>query len=251
MPLTQRYSDTHVLVTGGASGIGAATVLRVADEGARVTVTDLEEGRAKDVAEVVDGLGLGVDVTDTDGVFAAVAAAVEAHGPVDVLVCCAGGDRPALFEDTYEADWNRAIAVNLRGVMAGTAAVLPSMLARRKGSIVAVSSEAGRIGMIAGAAYAAAKAGVIGFTKAIAREGAAAGVRCNAVAPGPIDTPMLEELATTPLGKALRSGMVEATALGRAGRPEEVAATIAFLGSDDASFITGDTVAVSGGLSMW
>jgi 2-hydroxycyclohexanecarboxyl-CoA dehydrogenase len=105
--------------------------------------------------------------------------------------------------------------------------------------------------MATGAVYSAAKAGVIGFTKAIAREGAAAGVRCNAVAPGPVETPMLDALNSTRFGQRVRQAMIDSTALGRAGHPDEVAATIAFLASDEASFITGHTVAVSGGLSMW
>jgi 2-hydroxycyclohexanecarboxyl-CoA dehydrogenase len=125
------------------------------------------------------------------------------------------------------------------------------MVAGRRGSIVNVASEAGRVGMVGGAVYAAAKAGVIGFTKAIAREGARHGIRCNAVAPGPIDTPLLDGLARDPLGARIRQGMIDATVLGRAGQPDEVAAAITYLASDDASYVTGHTLAVSGGVSMW
>ena len=168
-------------------------------------------------------------------------------GPVDVLVNNAGGDTSAFFVDTSPADWDHWLAVNLRGTMACTHAVLPGMQDRRRGVIVNMSSEAGRAGLAAGATYSAAKAGVLGFTKAIAREAARYGVRCNAVAPGPVDTPMLDELARTELGARIRDVMVAGTMLGRCGTAEEVAAGVAFLASDDASFITGHTLSVSGG----
>jgi 2-hydroxycyclohexanecarboxyl-CoA dehydrogenase len=174
----------------------------------------------------------------------------EAWGPIDVLVNNAGGDRAALFLDTDEADWDATLDLNLKSVVACTHAALATMVDRRRGSIVNVASEAGRVGMVAGALYTAAKAGVIGFTKAIAREGARYGVRCNAVAPGPIDTPLLSGLVDDPLGAGLRQAMIDATVLGRCGQPEEVAGAIAYLASDDASFVTGHTLAVSGGLSM-
>ena len=198
-----RFEQQHAIVIGGASGIGAATARRLADEGAVVTVADLHEGRAKEIADLVDGGAVAVDVTDTAAVRAAVVRAAAERGPIDVLVCCAGGDRPALFVDTTEADWEPVLALNLAGVLACTHAVLPEMQARRQGAIVHVASEAGRVGVVGGAVYTAAKAGVIGFTKAVAREVAPYGVRCNAVAPGPTDTPMLEELAAA--GSSARS----------------------------------------------
>jgi 2-hydroxycyclohexanecarboxyl-CoA dehydrogenase len=125
------------------------------------------------------------------------------------------------------------------------------MVGRGGGAIVNGASEAVRVGMVGGAIYSAAKAGVIGLTKAVAREGARFNVRCNAVAPGPVDTPLLDGLRRDPLGARIRQGMIDATVLGRCGRPDEIAAAIAFLASDDASYVTGHTLAVSGGLSMW
>jgi 2-hydroxycyclohexanecarboxyl-CoA dehydrogenase len=243
-----RLERKTALVTGGASGIGRATALRLAAEGARVIVADLDEAGAREVAGEIDGQAMRMDVADVASVRAGVAAA----GPVDVLVNNAGTDRFAFFTDTDEELWDFIIGVNLKGVLAVTHAVLPGMHERRSGSIVNVASEAGRVGSQGSVTYSAAKAGVIGFTRAIARESARYKVRSNAVAPGPIDTPLLnsapEQLGE--LGARLKQGMINGTLLGRIGEPEEVAAAIAFLASDDASFVTGQTINVSGGMSM-
>jgi 2-hydroxycyclohexanecarboxyl-CoA dehydrogenase len=249
-----RLEGRPALVTGGASGIGAATARRLAAEGARVAVADLDEAGARAVAGEVDGFAVAMDVTDTTSVRAGVEAAVGGLGPIDVLVNNAGGgrDAPEFFVNTSEEGWDHLLALNLRSVLAVTHAVLPDMQRRKRGAIVNVASEAGRGGSQANVVYSAAKAGVIGFTKAIALEGAHYAVRCNAVAPGPIETPLLEAVAdASDLGARLRQGMIDATAMGRPGHPDEVAAAIAFLASDDASFITGETVGVSGGLTMW
>jgi 2-hydroxycyclohexanecarboxyl-CoA dehydrogenase len=170
-----------------------------------------------------------------------------------VLVNNAGTDRFAFFSHTDEELWDLVLGVNLRGVLAVTHAVLPAMHDRGGGSIVNVASEAGRVGSQGSVTYSAAKAGVIGFTKAIARESARYRVRCNAVAPGPIETPLLNAAPVQlgELGARLKQGMINATAMRRSGQPEEVAAVIAFLASDEASYVTGQTVNVSGGLSMW
>ena len=241
------------LVTGGASGIGAATARRLAAEGARVAIGDLNERGAKDVAGELDGFGFALDVADAASVNAGVAAAVGALGEIDVLVNNAGTDRFAFFVNSDEQLWDFVLGVNLRGVLAVTHAVLPGMQQRRSGSIVNVASEAGRVGSQGSAVYSAAKAGVIGFTKAIAREAARYRVRCNAVAPGPIETPLLNAAPAMlgEIGERLKQGMVNATALGRSGEPEEVAAAIVFLAGDEASYVTGQTLNVSGGLSMW
>jgi len=241
------------LVTGGASGIGAATARRLAAEGARVAIGDLNERGAKDVAGELDGFGFALDVADAASVNAGVAAVGEALGEIDVLVNNAGTDRFAFFVNSDEQLWDLVLGVNLRGVLAVTHAVLPGMQQRRSGSIVNVASEAGRVGSQGSAVYSAAKAGVIGFTKAIAREAARYRVRCNAVAPGPIETPLLNAAPAMlgEIGERLKQGMVDATALGRCGEPEEVAAAIVFLAGDEASYVAGQTLNVSGGLSMW
>jgi 2-hydroxycyclohexanecarboxyl-CoA dehydrogenase len=241
------------LVTGGASGIGAATARRLAAEGASVAIGDLDEDGAAAVAGELDAFAFALDVADVASVRAGVAAATEALGPIDVLVNNAGTDRFAFFVNTDELLWDFVLGVNLRGVLAVTHALLPGMQERRSGAIVNVASEAGRVGSQGSAVYSAAKAGVIGFTKAIARESARYRVRCNAVAPGPIETPLLNSAPAMlgELGERLKKAMVDATALGRSGEAEEVAAAIAFLAGPDASYVTGQTLNVSGGLSMW
>ena len=235
------------VVTGGASGIGAATCRRLALDGFDVVVADIDEVGAKEVAAEIGGEALSLDVTDGDAVRSALGERV-----VDVLVNNAGGDRIAFFLDTTPKEWDWVLALNLKSTMACTHAVLPGMQARGEGVIVNVASEAGRVGTVAGAIYSAAKAGVIGFTKAIAREAVAFGVRVNAVAPGPIDTPTLKGAAEDAgrLGAKIRQGMIDATLMARTGHPDEVAAAVAFLASADAAYITGHTLPVSGGLAL-
>jgi 2-hydroxycyclohexanecarboxyl-CoA dehydrogenase len=248
----QRLTGRTALVTGGASGIGKATAIRLAEEGACVIVADIDTEGARIVAKEVEGFHVTLDVTDDEGVRTAIEIGEQTVAPIDVLVNNAGGGGFSMFTASDAEIWDRELALNLRGTLSCTRAVLPGMCARRSGSIVNVASAAGLVGVVGGASYAAAKGGVIGFTKAIAREGAPFGVRCNSVAPGPVDTPLLEDLVESNgrLGVAVRQGMIDATILGRMGRPEEVAASIAFLASDDASFITGIALSVSGGAAM-
>jgi 2-hydroxycyclohexanecarboxyl-CoA dehydrogenase len=248
-----RFDGKTALVTGGASGIGAATARLLAAEGARVGIGDVNEAGARELADELDGHGCKLDVTDTTSVCAGVAAIERALGPVDVLVNNAGTDLFSYFVNSDEGLWDFVLGVNLRGTIAVTHAVLPGMQERRSGAIVNVASEAGRVGSQGSAIYSAAKAGVIGFTKAIARESARYKIRSNAVAPGPIETPLLNAAPKLlgELGERLKQGMVNRTVLGRSGEPEEVAAAIAFLASEDASYVTGQTLNVSGGLSMW
>jgi 2-hydroxycyclohexanecarboxyl-CoA dehydrogenase len=243
-----RLEGKTVLVTGGGSGIGAAICRRLAAEGAHVAVTDINVDSAREVAAEISGDAYELDVRSTDSIKTA----VEQVGELDVLVNNAGTDAFGFFVHSTPEMWDLVIGVNLVGVLAVTHAVLPGMQARGGGSIVNIASEAGRVGSPGSATYSGAKAGVIGFTKAIAQESARYKVRCNAIAPGPIETPLLmaapEHLGE--LGDRLVQGMVAKTALKRIGQPEEVAAAVAFLASDDASYVTGETIGVSGGLGM-
>lgn len=249
-----RFENRSALVTGGASGIGAATARRLAAEGARVAVADIDAEGAREVAGEIDGAAVVMDVLDNDSVARGADEAADAVGPLDVLVNNAGGGERGLgwFVDLDPADWDFQLRLNLHSVLAVSQRVLPGMRERRRGAIVNLASEAGRGGSEMNVPYSAAKSGVMGFTKAVAREFGRYGVRCNAVAPGPIETPLLDAVAGTgEAGVRYRQGMIDSTRLGRAGTADEVAATIAFLASDEASFITGETLGVSGGLQMY
>lgn len=247
-----RLQGRVALVTGAAGGIGAATCRRLAAEGAVVAATDLDQAATAELASELGGRAYALDVRSTHSIGAAVQQAEQELGPPAVLVNNAGYDEFGFFARTDEDMWDRVLAVNLRGVLAVTHAVLPGMQERGRGRIVNVASEAGRVGSQGSSVYSAAKAGVIGFTKAVARESARFAVTCNAVAPGPIETPLLmsapEQLGE--LGQRLVEGMVGSTAMRRIGRPDEVAAAVAFLASDDAAYVTGETLGVSGGLGM-
>jgi 2-hydroxycyclohexanecarboxyl-CoA dehydrogenase len=242
-----RLEGRRALVTGGASGIGAAIAARLGADGAEVWVADVNLEGAERVAGDIAGHAVELDVTD----HAACVAAIEAIGTLDVLVNNAGTDEFGFFTQTRPEQWQRVIAINLLGVMNCTAAALPAMQRARYGRIVSISSEAGRVGSKGSAAYSAAKAGVIGFTKVIARENGRYAITANAIAPGPIETPLLmgaKELGE--VGERLIDNMRSSTQLGRLGKPEEVADAVAFLASDEATYVTGETLGVSGGLGM-
>ena len=242
-----RLEGRRALVTGGGRGIGAAIAGRLAAEGADVVIGDIDDQSAGEVAGEIGATATGLDVTDPDSASAAVAE----HGPFAILVNNAGIDEFGFFTDTDPGQWERVLAVNLVGVLACTHAVLPGMQQAGYGRIVNIASEAGRVGSKGSAVYSAAKGGVIAFTKVIAREGARYGVTANSIAPGPIETPLLmraRELGE--LGEKIIDTMKAGTQLRRLGQPEEVAAAVAFLASDDASYVTGETLGVSGGLGM-
>jgi 2-hydroxycyclohexanecarboxyl-CoA dehydrogenase len=247
-----RLDGKTALVTGGASGIGASCCRRLAAEGARVAVCDVNADGAREVAGEIDAEAFAMDVTDPSSVRDAAAGAADKLGPVTLLVNNAGTDQFGFFKDTDEALWQRIIDINLLGVMRATHAVLAGMIDQGGGRIVNIASEAGRVGSNGSAAYSAAKGGVIAFTKTIAREGARYGVLCNAIAPGPIDTPLLRRAPAEmgDLGQRVVDVMVGSTALRRLGTPDEVAAVVAFLCSEDSSYVTGQALGVSGGLSM-
>ncbi|HTQ67211.1 MAG TPA: SDR family oxidoreductase [Solirubrobacteraceae bacterium] len=244
------------LVTGGARGIGAAAALALAREDRDVAVADIREAQARDVAAQVQALGrrslaVALDVTDAGSVAAATRDVEARLGAVDVLVNCAGWDEFHPFLETDEQFWHKVISINLEGALRTTRALLGGMLERGWGRIVNVSSDAARVGSSQEAVYAGAKAGVIAFTKTIAREAAARGVTANVVCPGPTDTGLLSEMAEGASdSQRMLASLTRAVPMRRLGRPEDVAAAIAFFAGEDAGYITGQTLSVSGGLTM-
>src|SRR5919197_928036 len=247
-------TDRVAFVTGGASGIGRAICLALARAGARVTVADLNADGARTVVKEIEGGGGGafaqpLDVTDVSAVDAAVDATAARGGGLHILINCAGWDTPMPFVDTTPEFWERILAINLKGPMACTRAALRHMITQQSGKIISIASEAGRVGSSGEAVYSAAKGGVIAFTKTIAREVARHHINVNCICPGPSDTPLFQKefIAASP---KLAEGLKRVIPWGRLGRPEDVAPAVVFLASDDAGYITGQTLSVSGGLTM-
>jgi len=242
--------DKVVFVTGAGSGIGRAIALRLASEGAKVAVTDVVESAAKSVASEIGGTAaaLTVDVASSASVRAGAEETTRRLGPIDVLVNVAGWDKVEPFLKSDEETWDKVIAINLRGVLNCVKAILPGMIERGHGRIVSISSDAGRVGSSGEAVYAAAKAGIIGFSKTVAREVARYQINVNVVCPGPTDTPLLKAVWET--NPKLQEALKRAIPFGRLGQPDDIAPAVAFLASDDARFITGQVLSVSGGLTM-
>ncbi len=239
------FTAYRALVTGGGKGIGAAVVRRLTDVGMVVVILDNDEAATCTLASETGSEAMIIDVTETDQVIDEIGSAE----PFDVLVNNAGVDQHAFFTKTSPKEWDKLLNVNLRSVMATTLAVLPGMQEKHYGRIVNVSSEAARKGSRGGAVYAAAKAGVEGFTRSIARENAQYGITANTVVPGPINTPLLQQ-AVAMGGEPLLDAMKSSTLLGRLGEADEVAAAVAFLCSIDAAYITGESLGVSGGMGI-
>jgi len=235
------------LVTGGAGGIGAAICAELARAGHRVGVADLDSARAESVARPLGGFAIELDVTRPDSVSAAVARS----GRIDICVNCAGWDRFLPFLETDEAFMHKVLAINLHGPIRVTHAVLPQMVANGFGRIINIASDAGRVGSSLEAVYSGAKGGVIAFTKTIAREFARYRITANSVCPGPNDTALLSEIASErDNGARVVEALRNAAPMRRLGTPEDVAPAVAFLASEGAGFITGQTLSVSGGLTM-
>jgi 2-hydroxycyclohexanecarboxyl-CoA dehydrogenase len=241
-----------VLVTGAASGIGRAIALRLGEEGAHVGILDRDGAGAEACAAAVraaggDARALAADITDGDAVARAVTTFAEAVGSIEGLVNNAGWDLARDFLDTDPELWRRIVDVNLYGPLHVSRAVLPHMRAQGFGRVVSIASDAGRVGSSGEAVYAACKAGIIAFSKSVAGELAHAGITLNVVSPGPTDTPLFASFDETGrLAKALE----RAIPMRRLGRPEDYPGLVAFLLCDDAAFITGQTISVSGGLTM-
>jgi 3-oxoacyl-[acyl-carrier protein] reductase len=233
------------VVTGGGSGIGEAICLRLSRDGASVAVLDVDLGAARLTAELVGGIAVEADVSESASVDAALGQAEADLGPVDVWVNNAGiqASGEAGLMRLADDEWRRMLAVHLDGTFHGTRAAARSMAPRGAGSIVNIASVCGIEGCTGYPHYSAAKAGILGFTRAVAKELAAQGIRVNAVAPGFVDT-----AASQAIDSPLRQAQRERTPLGRFGRPEEIAATVAFLASEDAAFFVGETLSPNGGI---
>lgn len=245
--------DKPVLITGGASGIGRAIALRLGEERARVGILDLNGAGATEVARTITAAGglafaHSVNITDYDAVLAAVDAFETQAGPVACLVNNAGWDRTVRFIDSDPALWRKVVDINLYGPVNVTHIVLKRMVAAGRGRVVSIASDAGRVGSSGEAVYAACKGGIIAFTKTLARETAAKGITLNTVCPGPTDTPLLAEIGEHSAG--LVDALKKAMPMRRLGQPEDYPGIVCFLLSDDAGFITGQTISVSGGLTM-
>ena len=249
-----KLKDRAAVVTGGASGIGRAITQALAREGARVAVLDLDEGGARETAAAIERAGGSaaahrVDVTDVGAVDGAIDAVAARWGGLHVLVNCAGWDKPMPFVETTPEFWDKIIAVNLRGPLACTRAALRHMIKADYGKIVTIASDAGRVGSTGEAVYSAAKGGLIAFTKTVAREVARHHINVNCVCPGPSDTPLFQKEFAAKSPK-LAESLKRVIPWGRLGVPDDVAPAVVFLASDDAGFITGQTLSVSGGLTM-
>ena len=239
------------LVTGASRGIGQATAIDLAKAGADIVVNFIgNEAVAQETVEAIEALGrkaikIKADVGNAEDVQAMVDEAVAAFGHIDILVNNAGITRDGLLIRMKDSDWDDVLNINLKGVYLVTKAVAKLMVKQRAGRIINMTSVSGVTGNVGQANYAAAKAGVIGFTKTCAKELAARGITVNAIAPGFIETAM-----TDVLPEKIKEGIAATVPFGRMGQPEEIASVVTFLASDFASYITGQVLNVDGGMVM-
>lgn len=251
-----RFNDKTIIVTGGGGGIGTAVCAAFAREGGAVAVLDRAHDAAKATADAITAAGgraiaVSCDITERSSVDAAITRVRDELGAIDVLVNNAGWDLFVPFVDTRPEDWARLIDINLVGALHMHHAVLPAMVEQGHGRIVNVSSDAARVGSSGEAVYAACKAGLVALSKTLAREHSRHGITFNVVCPGPTDTALLAtvtDAAANP--EKLREAFRRSIPLGRLGQPDDLAGAILFFASDDASFVTGQVISVSGGLTM-
>ncbi len=244
------FNDKVAVVTGGASGISQAAVEKLAAGGATVCIGDIAAEKGEAVAAAVRSKGqkaefLPLDLTNSDSIKKFAAGALDRFGKIDILINGAGWSKNIAFVKTDDAFWDKILTVNLVGPMRLTKQLLPKMFEANAGRIVNVSSDAGRVGSLGETVYAAAKAGVIGFTKSLAREAVRFNVTVNCVCPGPTDTPLLAKVP-----EKHREAFIRVTPMGRLAKPSEIADAVLFFASSRADFVTGQTLSVSGGLTL-
>jgi 2-hydroxycyclohexanecarboxyl-CoA dehydrogenase len=250
-------SNRVALVTGGAQGIGKGIATTLGRDGFRVVVADLNLAAAEETAKEICGAGgeavaVRIDVTSTESVKAAVTTVEQELGPIEIVVNNAGWDDFMPFVATDEGFWDKILDINFKGALRVIHAVTPGMIERGFGRVINIGSDAGRVGSSLEAVYSGAKGGIIAFTKTLAREVATKGVTANTVCPGPTDTPALRSFADGQGDDAdkVLAGMKRAVPMKRLGTPDDVGPAVSFFASDGAGFVTGQTLSVSGGLTM-
>ena len=243
-------SNRIIIVTGAASGIGKGIAARLAADGATVVVADLDAAKSQETASALgnDSIGIAVDVTDRAKVDAMTAHVIDTFGRVDVLVNNAGWDKVEPFMESTAETWDRVIAINLIGTLNCTQSVAAHMIAAESGAIISIGSDAGRVGSSGEAVYSAAKGGIISFSKTFAREVARHNITSNCVCPGPADTPLFAEISED--NPKLRTALERAIPMRRLAHPDDLANAVAFFASPESSYVTGQTLSVSGGLTM-
>lgn len=249
-------TERVALVTGGGSGIGRQICLGLAADSRKVAIADINaEGAAETAAQVAAAGGTAIavtmDITSTDSVHDGCLQVIDELGPIEILVNCAGWDEFMPFVDTTEELWDKLIEINFKGMLRTCHTCLPTMAETGWGRVINISSDAARVGSSLEAVYSGAKGGVISFSKTVAREMARKGVTVNVVCPGPTDTPLVEGIvAASDDGDKVMGAMARAVPMKRIGQPEEVASAVVYFASEQAGFVTGQTLSVSGGLTM-
>jgi 2-hydroxycyclohexanecarboxyl-CoA dehydrogenase len=243
------------IVTGGAKGIGRAIALRLARDGASIGILDIQKDGAEKTVEEIGKLGfraiaIECDMTNYDKVKEAVSQVHQKFGSIDILINNAGIDESQFFVDTDQALWDRIINVNYKSFLISTHVCVPYMIEQKRGNIVSLGSDAGRIGNPGEVLYCGSKAAIMASSKALARELARYNIRVNSVSPGPVHTDLWDQLHPGEKGQKVTEAVTRIIPLRRLGSPEDVADVVAFFVSDDSRYLTGQVLSIDGGLTM-